>query len=161
MKNFDELRKNQSAERRLKVQLGAERQRTWGDVWQIAYDWAIANHPTQSLHHRAAFANSVAYLVTGASGGSGPSMREHLVSWSLARGGEISSLALGDEAITVLHPDGTLPMAGQWRIEDAIAHCSPLCFDPAEKYLKTLLQIQEREYCFDDDPADIEALRGK
>lgn len=161
MKNFEELRKNQSAERRLRVQLGAERQRTWGDIWQIASDWAIANHPSQSIYHREAFANSVAYLITGASGGSGPSMREHLVSWSLAGGGEISSLALGDEAITVLHPDGTLPRAGEWTIEDAIAHCSPLCFDPAENYRRLLQNIKEREHCFDDDPQDLEVLRGK
>ena len=149
----------------MRNQLGTARQRDWGDVWQEAHDWAIANHPTQSLHHRAAFANSVAYLVTGASGGSGPSMREHLVSWSLAGGGEISALTLGNEAITVLHPDGTLPMAGQlagqWRTEDAIAHCTPLCFEPAENYKNRLLQISEREHCFDDDPIDLETLRGK
>ena len=161
MKNFDELRKNQSAERRLRNQLRANIARAWGDVWQEAHDWAIINHPTQSLYHRAAFANSVAHLVTGASGGSGPSLREHLCSWSLAGGGEISSTALGDEAITVLHPDRTLPMAGQWGVKDAIAHCAPLCFEPVEKYLKTLLQISEREHCFDDDPEDIIALRGK
>ena len=95
------MRKNRSAERRLRNQLGTARQRDWGDVWQEAHDWAIANHQPS------------------------PSMREHLVSWSLAGCGKISSTALGDEAITVLHSDGTLPMAGQWEIDNAIAHCTP------------------------------------
>jgi hypothetical protein len=132
------------------------------DPLSIAMEWAKANKPDASMAHKAAFANSVSYLVTGGSGGyGGPSLREHLCSWSLAGSGEISSLALGNEAITVLHPDGTLPMAGQWKIEDAIAHCTPLCFDPAENYKSRLLQISEREHCFDDDPEDIKVLRGK
>ena len=121
-------------------------------------DWAKANYAAESLHHRCAFANSVAYLVTGASGGfGGPSMREHLVSWSLGTVG--STKAMG-QTITAITP-GDLPMPGQWTFEDAIAHAAPLCFEPAASYRNRLLQIQERENCFDDDPEDIAALRGK
>ena len=123
-----------------------------------AMDWAATNHAAQSLPHRCAFANSVAYLVTGASGGfGGPSMREHLVSWSL--GTAHSAEAMG-QAMTTITP-GDLPMPGQWSLEDAIAHAAPLCFEPSASYRNRLLQIQERENCFDDDPEDIAALRGK
>ncbi|MFQ3619177.1 MAG: hypothetical protein SNJ57_19430 [Cyanobacteriota bacterium] len=128
------------------------------DILEKALEWANQNRPTTSTQHRAAFANSVAYLVTGASGGyGGPSLREHLVSWSL---GTVGAVNIGGQAMTTITP-GRLPMPGQWTFEAAVAHAAPLCFNHASKYLNTLLQIQEREYCFDDDPADLEALRGK
>jgi hypothetical protein len=114
-----------------------------------AMDWASANKPDASMSHKAAFANSVAYLCSGWSGGyGGPSLREHLCSWALA----------GDER---LNETASLNGLGHWNFEEAVKFCEPLCFEPAEKYLKTLLQISEREHCFDDDPKDIKVLRGK
>ena len=128
------------------------------DALRKAMDWAIEQRPEASLHHRAAFANSVAYLVTGASGGfGGPSIREHLCSWSL---GETTSINIGGEAMTAIIP-GDLPMPGAWDVDAAISHCDPLCFESASIHRVKLLQIMEREHCFDDDPKDLEALRGK
>jgi len=121
-----------------------------------AMAWANANQVHASFQHKAAFANSVAYLVTGMSGGyGGPSLREHLVSWSLGTPGTIG---IGGQAMTTITP-GNLPLPGSWSFEAAVAHAAPLCFDPAEKYL-LLIQIQEREYCFDDDPEDLNVLKG-
>jgi hypothetical protein len=120
-----------------------------------ALSWAKTNKPNASLHHKSAFANSVAYLVTGASGGyGGPSLREHLCSWSL------SGLNGRNEGI-IQFPDGTLPPAGNWGFEEAIKFCEALCFEPAAIHREKLLQIMEVEHCFDDDPLDLEVLRGK
>jgi hypothetical protein len=132
-------------------------------ILQRAMQYAIAHQPSASLQHRAAFSNSVAYMVTGSSGGlGGPSIREHLCSWSLAGDlGTIGAVSLGGEAMTVIYPDGTLPKTGEWEYEAAIAHCTPLCFGDIRQWRDRALQILEREYCFDDDPADLEALRGK
>ena len=62
-------------------------------VLSKALAWAKRNYSQASAAHRAAFANSVSYLVTGFSGGyGGPSLREHLLSWSL---GEVGSVSVG------------------------------------------------------------------
>ncbi len=128
------------------------------DFLEQAMAWANQNKPEASMHHKAAFANSVSYLVTGVSGGyGGPSLREHLVSWSL---GAVGTTNIGGRTMTTITP-GNLPMPGNWTFEAAIAHAAPLCFEPAKRHLNTLIQIQEREHCFDDDPEDLKALRGK
>lgn len=128
-----------------------------------AMEWAIEHHPNSSLQHRSAFANSVQYLVTGGSGGfGGPSLREHLVSWSLAGvNGSVNALEVAGQAMTAIYPDGSLPRAGEWSFEDAIVHCARLCFSPVDDHRSQLIQIMEREHCFDDDPKDLEELRGK
>lgn len=133
------------------------------EILEKAMQWAESNRPNESIQHKAAFANSVAYLVTGASGGyGGPSLREHLVSWLLAgKAGKNEAVNIGGTAMTLQCPDGSLPRAGTWTFEKAVFHCNRLCFDPAVQYKNTLVQIQEREYCFDDDPADLKSLRGK
>lgn len=131
--------------------------------WQTAHDqameWAIAHHPSADKNHRHAFAQGVAYLVTGTSGGShGPSLREHLVSWSLmGEKGRVGNVG----GMTAIYPDGSLPAAGCWEIERAIAHATPLCFDPPETYLDKLLQISGQEHCFDDAEVDINALKKR
>ena len=126
-------------------------------------DWACANKPNESMSHKAAFANSVSYLCSGWSGGyGGPSLREHLCSWALAGAEGLNKTAsLNGLAISIQFPDNRLPRPGHWDFQEAVEFCVPLCFEPAEKHMKTLLQISEREHCFDDDPADLEALRGK
>jgi hypothetical protein len=128
-----------------------------------AMAWAKENKPEASIAHKAAFANSVQYLVTGWSGGfGGVSLREHLVSWSLAGvNGRTETVSIGGEAMTAIYPDGSLPMAGEWSFEDAVKFAEPLCFGSVNDYRNTLLQIQEREHCFDDDPQDLADLRGK
>jgi len=129
----------------------------WSTIHADAGGWARSHHPTSDTNHRKAFANAVTYLVTGASGGShGPSLREHLVSWSLMGiGGKIGDF----DGLTVLYPDGTLPRAGQWDYDDAIAFADPLCFDPPEKHLDRLIQISGQEHCFDDAAGDIAAVK--
>ena len=128
-------------------------------VARQALDWAKEHYPDKSIYLQAAFANSVSYLVTGLSGGyGGPSLREHLVAWSL---GQTEAAALPDgTAVTVLVP-GSLPPPGQWRFEEACRHAATYCFAPAEQHLETLLCIWEREYTFDNDPEDLEILRGR
>jgi hypothetical protein len=126
------------------------------ETLNLAMVWAQARYPDSSTQHKCAFANSVAYLVTGYSGGfGGTSLREHLVSWSL---GDVGSTNINGETMTTITPKLTLP--GKWQLEAAIAHAAPLCFDAASNYRDRLIQIQEREHCFDDNPADLDALRG-
>ena len=126
-------------------------------VLSKALAWARENYAQASTQHQAAFANSVSYLVTGFSGGyGGPSLREHLVSWSL---GEVGSVSLGGVAMTTVRP--TKPLPGEWQFEDAVLFAAPLCFQPAEAFGEKLLQIWEREYCFDNDPGDLNYLRRK
>jgi hypothetical protein len=128
-----------------------------------AMQWAKDKYADAPIQHKAAFANSVAYLVTGASGGfGGPSVREHLVSWSLAgKSGKVEALNVGGEALTAMYPDGSMPMAGQWEFDAAVAYCASICFGDITVHRQQALQILEREHCFDDLPADLEALRGK
>jgi hypothetical protein len=123
------------------------------DFLTKAMDWAKSNRPDSSIQHKCAFANSVQYLCTGASGGfGGPSLREHLCAWSL---GTVGAIEVAGEAMTTITP-GNLPMPGGWTLEDAIDHCAAV-----SDYRDLLIQINEREYCFDDDPADMEEVRGK
>ena len=133
------------------------------DYLKAAIDWAKEHQPDASIQHKCAFANSVDYLMTGASGGyGGPSMREHLCSWSLAGdSGSMISIEIGGQAMSAIYRDKSLPISGEWKFDEAIVHCAKLCFSPAGEHRLKLIQIQEREHCFDDDPIDVEALRGK
>lgn len=114
---------------------------------------AIAERETKSPYHRAAFANSVAYLVTGWSGGfGGPSIREHLCSHAVM--GKEGFMEVID-GFPVLFPDGTLPHPSKWGTNEAISFCSPICFGELSRYA---LKIVEVEYCFDDDPKDLKQI---
>jgi hypothetical protein len=91
--------------------------------------------PEASAQKRAAFANSVVYLVTGGSGGfGGPSVREHAVS-HLYVGGHYSF----DEAVELLLKDDG-PIFGP--LTDVHREC------------------WEDEPCFDDDPQDVLELES-
>ena len=53
----------------------------YDSILERAFEYGKSQHPDAPAEHHAAFANSVAYAMTGASGGyGGPSMREHLAS---------------------------------------------------------------------------------
>ncbi len=86
--------------------------------------------------HHAAFANSVAYALTGMSGGyGGPSMREH---W----------------AGRLAHQAGT---PGQIDFEQAVSICEKACYGPL---MAEIAQMLLDEHCFDDAPGELEeALR--
>ena len=133
------------------------------DYLKAAMAWAKEHYSGASMQHKCAFANSVDYFMTGASGGyGGPSLREHLCSWSLAGdSGSVGAVDVGGQAMSAIYRDNSLPIAGEWKFDAASVHCAKLCFSPASEHRLKLIQIQEREHCHDDDPIDLEALRGK
>lgn len=92
--------------------------------------------PEASNFHRAAFANVVAYLATGISGGfGGPSVREHAAVWVY----RAKTMTLSEIVIVLEHAQGVI-------------------FGPITKLHA---QIYEDEYCFNDDPKDLEILQGE
>lgn len=124
------------------------------------------HYANASESHKEAFRNSVTYLVGGYSAGSGPSLREHLVSWSLAGlEGIVETTEVNINQVPVrlslIYPDGVLPRAGEWELNKALKHASPYCFGPAEDYIKVLEKIAKAEYCFDNDVQDLKALRDR
>lgn len=84
------------------------------------------------------FANSVTYLVTGASGGyGGPSIRD----------------------LTIGYAPKPKPV-GQFSFEEAVAFCEPLVFGPLTQ-LHLEVWAAESEISFDNDPADLVKLSKK
>jgi hypothetical protein len=129
----------------------------WEEIATKAKVWGKERHSDAVTQRHAAFANSVAYLVTGASGGyGGPSIREHCVSWALAGDGENIPVETNLGTLTMQIPDGRLPRAGEWEFDRACAFADPICYGPLPAMAA---RIAEQEHCFDDDPADLEALR--
>jgi len=104
-----------------------------------AREWAAQHYPEASAYHQEAFVNAVVYLTGGIScGDSGPSLREHLVARSLRN---------------ELEP-------GEWEFEEACRFAAKYCFAPATEYLFELYEIWQQEFCFDDDPKDVEILES-
>lgn len=92
-------------------------------------------HPDTPAEHHGAFANSVAYCITGYSGGfGGRSMREHL-------------------ARRTAHARSVV---GSCDFDTAVEVVEGICYGPL-----TLehAQILENEDCFDDAPGEVEAAR--
>jgi hypothetical protein len=127
---------------------------------QDARSFAVERYPEAAPQRHAAFANSVAYLVTGFSGGfGGPSLREHLVSWKLAGPqGRNAPIETNMGIMNAQWPDGTLPQSGHWQFDAACQFAEPLVFGPASDHRKSLEEIALWEHCFDDDPQDLAAL---
>lgn len=123
---------------------------------EIIKEYIEEHYPDASIYHKEACKNSARYLATGFSSGSGPSIREHLCSWALVGDGEISQAFLGEHPITLLYPDGRLPRAGEWEINRALEFCSPICFG---KLSRLALRVVVQEYCFDDDPSDLDIIK--
>lgn len=111
-------------------------------------------HPSSPVHHHAAYANSVAYLVTGASGGyGGPSCREHAVSWALSgENGRQQQVGV----LTVQYPDGSLPSPGEWEYEQALRFAEPYCYG---ELTKLHYECYRHEHCFDDASEDIQQIK--
>jgi hypothetical protein len=105
------------------------------EVLERARQLVEKQKPKASGQHKAAFCNSVAYLVTGWSGGyGGPSVREHAASWLYA--GKRYSF---DDAVDLLiQDDGVI-------------------FGPISKVHR---QCWNEEHCFDDDPVDVNELES-
>lgn len=124
-------------------------------VLSKAKNWGQKKYPSAAMQRHAAFANSVCYLVTGLSGGyGGPSIREHAVSWSLiSDGSRITQTNLGN--LTVLLPDGRLPMPGHWDFNRACQFAETIVYGQLPAIAKAII---EQEHCFDDDPEDLKLL---
>ena len=105
------------------------------DVLERAKKLINERKPGASPQKMAAFANSVAYLVTGWAGGyGGPSVRDHAVSHTY--GGKRYTF---EKAVALLISD------------------EGLIFGPLTEVHR---QCWQDEYCFDDDPEDVKQLEG-
>lgn len=132
------------------------------DAYSIYLESALEDgktlHPSAPVQHHAAFANSVAYLTTGSSGGyGGPSCREHSVSWALSgSNGRQAQIETQIGTMTAQCPDGSLPPAGKWEYEKALKFAEPLCYgELTELHFK----CYKHENCFDDLPEDTEQIK--
>lgn len=124
-------------------------------IFQDAEDWVKQHYPEASLYKQAAFLNSVCYLCTGICPmeTSGPSIREHLVSWSLAGDNPIGRLPNG---LTVITPDPKYSGPGNWDFNLACDHAAAICFGPLSRQA---LDVIKQENVFDDDPEDTELVK--
>lgn len=114
-----------------------------------ALEVAKREHPDAPLSHQLSFASGVTYLVTGWSGGIGPTVRVHAVSWAISGDGY--------QVGNIQFPDGRIAPAGHWEFDRACQFAEPLCFGAIGKLH---LACYENEHCFDDFEGDIEALQA-
>lgn len=134
------------------------------DFYQKCLSWARVygegEYATASPQKHAAFANSVAYLVTGYSGGyGGPSIREHAVSWALSGpNGQQVPVETNLGTLVGQIPDGSLPQAGEWEFEAACQFAAPIVFGLLTDLHR---RVYESEHCFDDDHVDILRLNNQ
>lgn len=112
------------------------------EILEQALQEAQARWPDASSQRHAAFANSVAYLVTGWSGGyGGPSVREHAACRMYAGQGPLDEGFWPEEEATRLLLDPSGPIFGP--------------------FIELHLACWREEHCFDDDPQDIIELEGR
>ena len=110
--------------------------REYNQILERAMTLVKQQRPDVSAQKHAAFANAVAYLVTGWAGGyGGPSVREHAASWQY---GATKPYTFEKAVELLLDPEGV--------IFGAISDIHRRCW--------------ESEHCFDDDPDDVRALSG-
>jgi hypothetical protein len=107
----------------------------YSEILERARHFIELSRPDASPQRHAAFANAVAYLVTGEAGGyGGPSVREHAAS--------------------------ALYRAERWKFEQAVAEL----LDPGGPIFGPLTELHHDLWlefdCRDDDPDDLEQLRS-
>lgn len=113
-----------------------EQARRYPPILETAMRIAQAEQPEAGVYRQAAFANSVAYLCTGWSGGyGGPSIREH------------TTCKVGVSRYR---------NAGEWSFEDACRFTARWCFGRMNFQHRVCV---DGEHCFGDDPQDVEILR--
>lgn len=102
------------------------------NILEKAFNLGKERHPNAPAEHHGAFANSVAYLVTGFSGGyGGPSMREH---YACRQG-----------------------IGGQCSFDGAVTIVEPICYRPLTL---EIAKMAVEEHCYDDAPGEFqEAIR--
>lgn len=107
----------------------------YDDIPKQAMALGEKRHPDALDEHHGAFANSVAYLVTGMSGGyGGPSMREHAAS-------------------RVGHTAG---LVGTCTFDEAVVAVEEVCYGPLTL---AIAEMFEEENCFDDATSEIAAAK--
>lgn len=110
----------------------------YDSILKEAYEYGERRHPGAPSAHHAAFANSVAYALTGASGGyGGPSMREHL-------------------AIRLI-TDGFGSGAGCRTFEQVAELIDECCYGPLTRQHAMMLRCC---HCFGDPPGEVETAHG-
>ena len=110
-----------------------EKLKEFDEILEMAMRYGKERHPNAPFEQYAAFANSVAYAMTGMSGGyGGPSMREHWAS-------RIIVSLFGVKADRCL-------------FEQAVEAVEECCF--GELTLEMAL-MSRCEHCFDDSEADL------
>ena len=103
-------------------------------ILKKSFSYGEEHHPDAPVQHHTGFANSVAYAVTGLTGGyGGPTMREHLASQLV-----ISKYGLGN---------------GRCTFEEAVELLEECCYG---KITMAHASILECEYCYGDAPGEIE-----
>lgn len=146
------------------------------EVLERAMTWARKNRPKASPERHAAFANSVAYAVTGASGGyGGPSVREHAASRVIHRLASDTRPIITGKQLTEMFERGeaTLELAvepvetnagdssrargfiGYDQAVEVLGAEDGVIFGPLTNLHRHCWQ---NEYCFNDDPEDLRAL---
>lgn len=110
--------------------------KNYDSILERAFEHGKSQHPDAPAEHHAAFANSVAYAMTGASGGyGGPSMREQLA-------GRL-----------VVREFGT--SANRCTFEQATELLDECCY--GELTLQHALMLEE--HCFGDAPGEVEEAK--
>lgn len=109
------------------------------DIETQARAWCTGRHPDASLQHHAAFVNSVTYAITRFTGRfGGPSVREHA-----------ANAALNESEVTDW---------SQCPREGLYVFLEPMIYGPiSDSHIRTWIAM--KDICFDDDPADVEALK--
>lgn len=123
--------------------------------------YGMGKYPNAHRSRHESFAASVEELVTGEyKSDYGPTIRSHLVSWSLAGPGGTISVTRTErfKEVTILYPDGTLPRPGTWEYTAALKHAEPIVYGELGKFA---IRVIEQEGYFGDDPADIQLLINK
>jgi hypothetical protein len=69
--------------------------------------------------------------------------------------GQWSKVQTDKGELTALFPDGSMTPAGEWEFDAACGHAAVICFGELPPIAKV---ISQQEFCFDDDPADMDAL---
>jgi len=117
----------------------AEEMADYNEILEKARALIEKEKPGASAHKKAAFANGVAYLTTGWSGGyGGPSVREHAVNSVVSRLGIPGEIEFDAAVKELIKDDGVV-------------------FGPITDLHR---DIYENDHCFDDDPEDLRILRS-
>ena len=127
-------------------------------IYQRALNYGMAKYPSAHPSRHYSFAASVEELTCGKyKSDFGPTIRSHLVSWSVVGPKGVVSVTRTEQFVelTVIYPDGSLPPYGTWESEFALQHAEPIVYGALGKDARRVI---EQEGYFDDDPADLQQL---